>query len=160
MIITGVSSTSLLAIPLFTTLVAYQCPQHRPSVKLFCDIDYDPFLFMQEEKKVYGSYGQCVPKRSKSTALWLTSLPTQVSRFLYMNTLRPYPHYGMLQKVRGQQHLLGRSSLIFTTPASTEFIQANPDLLPKDNAMGFISDDGGESYNRCHCMCQLVSQPW
>jgi hypothetical protein len=33
----------------------------------------------------------------------------------------------------------------------SEFIKANPGLLPADNAMGFISDDGGETYNRCHC---------
>ncbi|KAG8929618.1 alpha 1,2-mannosyltransferase 2.4.1 [Tulasnella sp. 418] len=31
-----------------------------------------------------------------------------------------------------------------------EFIKANPQYLPKDNAMGFVSDDKGESYNRCH----------
>ena len=27
----------------------------------------------------------------------------------------------------------------------------NPELIPADNAMAFLSDDGGESYNRCHC---------
>lgn len=26
----------------------------RPDVKFFCDIDYDPFLIMQDQKKVYG----------------------------------------------------------------------------------------------------------
>lgn len=26
----------------------------EPSIKLFCDITYDPFLLMQDEKKVYG----------------------------------------------------------------------------------------------------------
>ena len=33
----------------------------------------------------------------------------------------------------------------------TEFTNANPELLSPDNAMGFLSDDGGETYNRCHC---------
>lgn len=28
----------------------------RPDVDFFCDIDYDPFLFMQDNKKVYGIY--------------------------------------------------------------------------------------------------------
>ena len=32
-----------------------------------------------------------------------------------------------------------------------EFINSNPNLLAKDNAMSFISDDGGETYNNCHC---------
>jgi hypothetical protein len=27
---------------------------NRPGVKFFCDIDYDPFRFMEDEKKVYG----------------------------------------------------------------------------------------------------------
>ena len=32
-----------------------------------------------------------------------------------------------------------------------EFIQENPDLIEKENAMGFVSDNGGNTYNRCHC---------
>jgi alpha 1,2-mannosyltransferase len=32
-----------------------------------------------------------------------------------------------------------------------EFIKENPQYLPKDNAMAFISDDGGNNYNLCHC---------
>jgi alpha 1,2-mannosyltransferase len=32
-----------------------------------------------------------------------------------------------------------------------EFIKKNPELLAKNNAMDFISDDGGETYNTCHC---------
>lgn len=38
----------------------------------------------------------------------------------------------------------------YFTPLS-EFTAANPGLVSPDNAMGFISDDGGETYNRCHC---------
>lgn len=41
----------------------------------------------------------------------------------------------------------------------TEFTHANPELLSPDNAMGFLSDDGGETYNRCHCklfICYLI----
>jgi len=34
--------------------------------------------------------------------------------------------------------------------AVREFLTENPGLLPEDNAMKFISDDGGETYNRCH----------
>lgn len=26
----------------------------RPNVKFYCDLDYDPFLFMQENKLKYG----------------------------------------------------------------------------------------------------------
>lgn len=36
-----------------------RCPSaqltcHRPSVKYFCDLDYDPFLLMQDQGKQYG----------------------------------------------------------------------------------------------------------
>ena len=27
----------------------------------------------------------------------------------------------------------------------------HPDLLASDNALAFISDDEGQTYNRCHC---------
>ncbi|KAG6814354.1 hypothetical protein H0H92_010939 [Tricholoma furcatifolium] len=31
-----------------------------------------------------------------------------------------------------------------------EFTSKNPELIPEGNAMSFLSDDGGETYNRCH----------
>jgi alpha 1,2-mannosyltransferase len=35
--------------------------------------------------------------------------------------------------------------------AVKEFTAANPDLVSSDNALGFLSDDGGQSYNNCAC---------
>lgn len=37
----------------------------------------------------------------------------------------------------------------------SDFIAENPDLVSPDNAMNFISDDGGENYNNCHCKCDI-----
>ncbi|QRV85840.1 Glycolipid 2-alpha-mannosyltransferase [Ceratobasidium sp. AG-Ba] len=34
--------------------------------------------------------------------------------------------------------------------ATKEFIKEHPEYLPKDNAMGFLSDNNGETYNNCH----------
>jgi hypothetical protein len=28
----------------------------RPDVTFFCDLDFDPFLFMQDHEKVYGAF--------------------------------------------------------------------------------------------------------
>ncbi len=28
----------------------------RPGVRYFCDLDYDPFVYMEENDKIYGSY--------------------------------------------------------------------------------------------------------
>jgi alpha 1,2-mannosyltransferase len=77
----------------------------EPSVKLFCDIDYDPFLLMQDEKKVYGF---------------------TLSLFEYPETIPTL------------------------WDATKEFMKANPEYMPKDNALSFISDDNGDTYNRCH----------
>jgi len=29
----------------------------RPDVTFFCDLDFDPFLYMQDHEKVYGESG-------------------------------------------------------------------------------------------------------
>jgi hypothetical protein len=28
----------------------------RPDVTFFCDLDFDPFLFMQDNEKIYGAH--------------------------------------------------------------------------------------------------------
>jgi alpha 1,2-mannosyltransferase len=79
----------------------------EPDIKFFCDLDYDPFLFMQDHQKVYGF---------------------TISLYEYIETIPT-----LWNAVR-------------------EFLNATQDLglVPPDNAMGFLSDDGGETYNRCH----------
>ncbi|KAF8910943.1 glycosyltransferase family 15 protein [Gymnopilus junonius] len=77
----------------------------RPDVKFFCDLDYDPFLIMQDQNKMYGFTISLYEYEATIPTLW--------------NAVR-------------------------------EFIHANPKLVSPDNAMAFLSDDGGETYNRCH----------
>jgi len=77
----------------------------EPDVKFFCDLDYDPFLIMQDQNKVYGFTISLYEYEATIPTLW---------------------------------------------SAVKEFIQNNPDLVSPDNAMAFLSDDGGETYNRCH----------
>ncbi|KAK2459868.1 hypothetical protein APHAL10511_008068 [Amanita phalloides] len=77
----------------------------EPSVDFFCDIDYDPFLYMQDYDKVYGF---------------------TISLYEYMETIPTL------------------------WSAAKEFMNANPELIASDNAMDFISYDGGITYNRCH----------
>lgn len=33
----------------------------------------------------------------------------------------------------------------------TDFIKENPQYVAEDNAMDFLSTDGGRSYSLCHC---------
>jgi len=77
----------------------------EPDVTFFCDIDYDPFLIMQDQNKLYGF---------------------TISLYEYEATIRT-----LWDTVK-------------------EFIKKHPDLVASDNAMSFISDDGGDTYNRCH----------
>ena len=49
--------------------------------------------------------------------------------------------------VRTRLFQLGKPKL----KRSIEFIDQNPGLVKPENAMAFISDDGGLTYNRCHC---------
>ncbi|KAH9484267.1 Alpha-1,2 mannosyltransferase KTR1 [Psilocybe cubensis] len=77
----------------------------EPDVKFFCDIDYDPFLIMQDQNKLYGFTISLYEYEATIPTLW---------------------------------------------SAVKEFIHENPELISPDNAMSFLSDDGGETYNRCH----------
>jgi len=77
----------------------------EPDVRFFCNLDYDPFLFMQDENKKYG---------------FTISLPE-------------YP-----------------ATIPTLWDAVKEFIQLHPEHVSPQNAMGFLSDDGGDTYNNCH----------
>ncbi|KAG9048687.1 alpha 1,2-mannosyltransferase 2.4.1 [Tulasnella sp. UAMH 9824] len=77
----------------------------EPGVKYFCDLDYDPFLFMKDNNKVYGF---------------------TISLYEFSETIET-----LWQTVK-------------------DFIHKYPDLISEDNAMRFLSDDGGETYNLCH----------
>ncbi|KAK7054874.1 hypothetical protein VNI00_003337 [Paramarasmius palmivorus] len=70
----------------------------EPDVKFFCDLDYDPFLIMQDQKKVYGFTISLPEYEATIPTLW---------------------------------------------DAVKEFIKENPDHVSPDNAMQFLSDDGG-----------------
>ncbi|KAJ7685947.1 glycosyl transferase [Mycena rosella] len=78
----------------------------EPSVKFHCDIARDPFLFMEENDKVYGFTLAVYEIPATIRSLW-----THVKEFM----------------ARHPEH-----------------------IHAEDNALGFISDDDGRSYNRCH----------
>lgn len=77
----------------------------EPNVKFFCDIHYDPFRFMAENKKKYSFV--------LSLYEYIETIPT-----LWESTKK--------------------------------FIKNHPEHVVPGNSMDFLSDDGGETYNRCH----------
>jgi len=77
----------------------------EPSIKLFCDVNFDPFMLMKEQNKKYGFV---------------------LSLYEYVETI---------------------PTLWDTTK---KFIKEYPQHIAEGNAMKFLSDDNGESYNHCH----------
>ncbi|KAJ6530310.1 glycosyltransferase family 15 protein [Mycena capillaripes] len=77
----------------------------EPDVHFHCDINFDPFLFMQDQGKVYGF------------------------------TITMYEFDKTIPTLWGHVK---------------DFMKLHPEYVAKDNALNFMSDDGGETYNRCH----------
>ncbi|WPH04539.1 Alpha-1,2 mannosyltransferase KTR1 [Acrodontium crateriforme] len=77
----------------------------EPSIELFCDIDYDPFKFMADNKKKYSFV---------------------LSLYEYVETIPT-----LWDSVK-------------------KFMKTHPEHIAEDNSMQFLSDDGGETYNKCH----------
>jgi alpha 1,2-mannosyltransferase len=77
----------------------------EPEVKFFCNLDYDPFRFMEANNKTYAF--------TISLLEWEQTIPT------------------LWQRVK-------------------DFVRDHPQYLSKDNALQFLSDNGGDSYNLCH----------
>ena len=77
----------------------------EPSVELFCDVHYDPFKYMKDNKKKYSFV---------------------LSLYEYVETIPTL------------------------WESTKKFIKAHPEHIHPDNSMAFLSDDGGETYNKCH----------
>ncbi|KAI1805894.1 glycosyltransferase family 15 protein [Daldinia bambusicola] len=77
----------------------------EPSVELFCDVHYDPFRFMAENKKKYSFVLSLYEYEETIPTLW---------------------------------------------DSVKKFMKNHPEHIAEGNSMGFLSDDGGEKYNKCH----------
>lgn len=86
----------------------------EPSVELFCDVHYDPFRFMHENKKKYS---------------FVLSL---------------YEYYETIPTL---------------WDSVKKFIKNHPEHIVAGNSMGFLSDDDGDTYNKCHFV-SLLSIPF
>lgn len=86
----------------------------EPSIKLYCDIGFDPFVFMAENKKIYSFV---------------------ISLFEYAETIPTI------------------------WDSAKKFMKLYPEHIPEDNAMDWLSDDDGETYNHCHFVSFLCRAP-
>lgn len=73
-----------------------------------------------------------------------------------MNTGPQSRHCGRPQKVFLPIALLGMDA---NWTSELDFLKSHPEHLAEGNAMGFISDNGGEEYNLCHCESSIPILP-
>ena len=76
----------------------------------------------------------------------LTSVFSKHLRSPCMNMKLPFLRSGATFKV-----LSSYFSLIVPDFAATDFAKLHPEYVAENNAMGFMSENGGEKYNLCHC---------
>jgi len=77
----------------------------EPDVHFHCNINFDPFLFMEDHNKIYAF------------------------------TITMYEYERTIPTLWGHVK---------------DFIKLHPEFVAQDNAMNFISDNNGETYNLCH----------
>ncbi|KAG6848634.1 hypothetical protein H0H93_015320 [Arthromyces matolae] len=77
----------------------------EPEVHFHCDLNFDPFLFMEDHNKTYG---------------W---------------TITMYEFEKTIPTLWGH---------------TKDFMNLHPEYVAQNNALGFMSSDGGSSYNLCH----------
>lgn len=116
----------------------------RPDVHFHCDVDFDPFLYMEDNNKVYGVFFRLVPHVSQRQL----SCSFQVLPSRCTSTGPQSRHYGRPREVFDPYRPTPR---YVDRTWGSDFLKAHPEHVVEGNAMNFISDNGGEEYNLCHC---------
>jgi len=119
-------------------------------VRFHCDVNFDPFVYMHENNKTYGSFRASVCQTPDSSRL---KTPTQGSLSRCTNSDVRSSHYGPLFAVRP---ITGRTVRLRLMPPLSftqhvDFMRDHPEYVAQNNAMAFLSDNGGIEYNLCHC---------
>ncbi|KAK7448081.1 hypothetical protein VKT23_013838 [Stygiomarasmius scandens] len=77
----------------------------EPDVHFHCDLNFDPFVWMEEKEKAYAFTIAMYEFEKTIPTLWRETM---------------------------------------------DFLKLHPEYVAEDNAMGFLSENGGETYNLCH----------
>lgn len=97
----------------------------EPEVEFTCPIDFDPFVYMIENNKRYSFVVSLEEIKATVHTLWDT---VKGALFTYL-----------VKSVN--------ASYLFRIDFRKEY----PKIIAENNALPFISDDDGETYNFCHC---------
>ena len=118
-----------------------------------CDVNIDPFVYLQENNKTYGL---------SFPVYFLPDTPNSIPYSGFTISLYEYQRTieSLWSTVHGiytcpsHYHLTLTKSLAHPRlPLSScaEFMAEHPEYVAQNNAMSFLSDNGGSSYNLCHC---------
>jgi hypothetical protein len=79
----------------------------EPGIELYCDINYDPFTFMRENKKIYGFVISMYEFRDTITTLWdrTRQFVAENSQFLHANNSLDFLVDGAEPSRPGDNHL-------------------------------------------------------
>ena len=123
----------------------------RPHVQFHCDILYDPFLFMEEHKKVYCMLFFSLFMSLRSFNFW--------NFYSFYNyDVRIFSHDpNTMETCHGFVFFPLKDNLSFFKlhyywfRIVSDFAHDHPEYIAKDNSLGFMSSDNGQNYNLCHC---------
>lgn len=101
---------------------------------------------MEDNNKVYGS--SCL---TLCHLMFLLEIKASPSHCMSMRQL--FQLFGTPWKVNSFA-IHGRH--VVDIHARIEFLDENPGITPENNALAFLSDDNGDSYNRCHCASNFL----
>lgn len=122
---------------------------NRPDVHFHCNINRDPFLFMEQHNKTYCK-------------ILFHVVHSKLNEFISLQndlafTITMYEYEATIPTLWG--HVQGTSStpnvFFFFCPKLTmevyiDFAREHPEYIAEDNSMGFMTGEG-EKYNLCHC---------
>lgn len=104
---------------------------------------------MEDNKKVYGRYS----RPSHLPTLTPLSFPGfTITMYEYRSTIET-----LWQTTKGIRFLFHLGATF--NPRKLDFLKSHPEYQVESNAMGYISDNGGDEYNLCHCEPTVPTQP-
>lgn len=127
---------------------------YRPEAQYHCDVNSDPFTFMRENKKTYGPF-------LFSCIVYVTNQPISTP------LLRVHALHAGRREINSVA-VAHRERCVHPLPAAcrparsycprrAEFIERYPQYVTPNDAMDFLSDNGGVDYNMCQCMSVSIS---
>ncbi|KAF5346642.1 hypothetical protein D9758_013190 [Tetrapyrgos nigripes] len=92
----------------------------EPDVHFHCDLTFDPFVWMEDHEKAYAFTITMYEFERTIPTLWETT------KGFWKSVWKSFGGKG------------------------GDFMKQHPEYIAEDNSMGYLSDNGGDTYNLCH----------